>query len=168
MASKDLCRFRERRGRATGVHAAYVGLAWLPAAFATLLFTDVRWFERFPSPIAGGAWGVGAVACIPFAWPVLIGLALYEGDVAWQIALGEPGAARRAAAAIAFHGACLLGVALVGFELGRAALRWTADLQGPAATGRAAAGWAWLVPTLMGAADLLLAAWVVRPEPATG
>lgn len=87
------------RYRALVVHAWVVGAGWFFLAFVSLVIVlPARhgWIENLPTAVQGVGLTLMAVVSVPLAWPVYIGLGLYEGRLAERVRVGDVNAARTA------------------------------------------------------------------------
>jgi hypothetical protein len=87
------------RHRSLALHAAAVGGGWFVLAFVALVVVlpaRSEWIAGLPKPIQGAGLTLIAVLALPLAWPIYVGLGMYEGKLAERVRLGDVAASRAA------------------------------------------------------------------------
>jgi hypothetical protein len=136
-------------GRWLAVHAAVVGVGWLPVLLAFALNPALqRAAGALPDAVLGPLLLVAALFAVPLVWPLLVAVGWYEAGLAAGVAAGERRALVRAvqvsrltAGALASVAAVAAAVALV--TLGRG-------------SGHGLLAWAWVGPAVLCGAQVAL------------
>lgn len=146
----------DRRALALGLHAAAVGIGWMPVLLAFLAIPALRNAGgSLPPWLVGGSVAVGLAFAVPLLWPVFVAIGWFEANLVEQIGRNDR-AAGRAAQILIFQAAAYLILALATLALAWAYRNTEWGRQDKVR-------WSWLVPLILALAHVALSRFVRQP-----